>query len=194
MAGELRSELTGSGRLCVELRRESDRFWQTVWVERGGVRTKVCESREGSAADAWPPSPPLQQLHIEERVDLGAVGLLVGMAGRGHWSLSLEPLAGRTALRWDAACRFPIAPDFLGSTWRLAHDCGPIRLLNASQAEWEAAGGLLRATVERIDDSAPPSTLTIDESNREFQVVAPPIESASVPATARWRFVLEWQS
>jgi hypothetical protein len=41
------------------------------------------------------------------------------MAGRSHWSLSIEPLADRVGFRFDAACRIGGPPAWLGHTWRI---------------------------------------------------------------------------
>lgn len=69
-------------------------------------------SQEGTGADGWPLSPPLQSLAIERRAE-GAVALLVGMSGQSHWSASFEALAERK-LVVDIACRLGT-----GGEWRL---------------------------------------------------------------------------
>ncbi|MBL9123800.1 MAG: hypothetical protein JNG90_09220 [Planctomycetaceae bacterium] len=81
-------------------------------------RTVVFESIEGTPEEDWPPSPPLQELHLEARPDGKQLALLVGMAGTSHWSLSVEfdPAAG-TAV-FDVACRVKRAPGGLGSRYR----------------------------------------------------------------------------
>ncbi len=115
------------GRLRLRFVRRDDRVHQTVeWFDAvAGEFVPLLESREGESSDVWPASPPLQQFLIESRGAAGQVALLVGMAGRSHWSLSVEPLADRVGFRFDAACRLGGPPDWLGNTWRLA----PERLL-----------------------------------------------------------------
>lgn len=123
------------GRLRLRFVRLGDRVHHTVeWLDPAMAATALIESREGpasaeqasagqtsagQASDNWPASPPLQQLLIEPRGAAGHVALLVGMAGRSHWSLSIEPLADRVGFRFDAACRIGGPPEWLGHTWRI---------------------------------------------------------------------------
>ena len=48
----------------------------------------LLRSMEGTPSDDFPPSPPLQQMHLQE-INGTPVLLAVGMAGRGHWSASI---------------------------------------------------------------------------------------------------------
>lgn len=88
-----------------------DRYDPDADVWRG-----VLESAEGDDDEAWPPSPPLQQLHVERRAT-GDVVLLVGMAGRTHWSVAVEASADRRGVTFDAAARVQTAPQRLGSRY-----------------------------------------------------------------------------
>ncbi|OYP35445.1 hypothetical protein [Rhodopirellula sp. MGV] len=64
---------------------------------------------------AWPLSPPIQQLSVEEINDHD-VALGVGCAGTSHWSLSVEPIESGYQFEW--ACRTKVAPEKLLSTYR----------------------------------------------------------------------------
>lgn len=109
---------------ALELRfhQEGDRQAHSLFWIRDGEAVPILRSLEGDDQSVWPPSPPLQQLSIEHRAS-GDVALLVGMAGKSHWSLSVESLsAGR--LRFEAACRLspadahqPAHTRWLGSTY-----------------------------------------------------------------------------
>jgi hypothetical protein len=95
--------------------RQRDRYAHRVDVfdaTAGGWRTEL-ESVEGTADDVWPAGPPLQHLHVEQRTE-GPVALLVGMAGRTHWSAAVEvvrgALDGAKVIRFDIAARLPAAP------------------------------------------------------------------------------------
>ena len=84
----------------------------------------LLRSVEGPADSTWPPSPPLQSMSIEIR-PTGSVALMVGMAGRSHWSMSVEAASGRAhvafgqpQLAFDVACRADGSQGFLGSTYR----------------------------------------------------------------------------
>jgi hypothetical protein len=77
------------------------------------------ESVEGSSVSHWPASPPLVSLEIDDQRENTRTALLVGMAGKCHWSLSVEfdRFAGRA--RFDAACRVRGARGPLGSRYQL---------------------------------------------------------------------------
>lgn len=109
--------------------RRGDRYAHTLWVRDGdgGPWQAALESLEGSPAEPWPPSPPLQQLHVERRA-AGPVALLVGQAGRSHWSLSVEVRAADGAVVFDAACRFGGEPAWLGSRYRVIDPAAASRL------------------------------------------------------------------
>ncbi len=118
------------GRLRIEFSRQADRFGHVILLVEGDAARPILSSVEGSGRDLWPLSPVLQQIHVEDRSDsLGRasrrdsaterhVALLVGMAGRSHWSLSVEPVIATAALVFDVACRVSAAesPD-LRSTY-----------------------------------------------------------------------------
>src|SRR4051812_3037575 len=91
-----------------------DRYahWIATVEPRGEVVGRLL-SLEGMGSDAWPLSPPLQSLSIEER-PAGAVALLVGMSGQSHWSASFEAIPARREIIVDLACRVP-----LGTEWHL---------------------------------------------------------------------------
>ena len=93
-----------------------DRYAHSVWDVRG---PEVCllSSLEGKLDQSWPPSPPLQQFHIEHR-PTGDVALLVGMAGSAHWSASFGAGAPDGALLVQAACRSKAVMGALGSSYR----------------------------------------------------------------------------
>jgi hypothetical protein len=91
--------------------RQGDRWAHRIEVqhETTGAWSGALESLEGSADDVWPPSPPFQQLHVEHR-PTGDVVLLVGMAGRTHWSAAVETTPDRQAIRFDVAARLQQLP------------------------------------------------------------------------------------
>jgi hypothetical protein len=111
--------LAGGARLVVEFFERGDRLAHVVsWVSREGQKVDLLESIEGSPVDDWPTSPPLQSLSLESLTDGRRVAFLVGMAGRSHWSASVEPLAATAAIAFDIACRHSAAPGWLGSQYR----------------------------------------------------------------------------
>ena len=105
--------------LRLQFARSGDRFvHQVLWLDTAGNEHLLLTTAEGDDTNPWPPSPPLQDLHLESRGGGATVALAVGMAGRSHWSLSVEALpAGE--LRFDVACRTIDPPGPLGSSYHL---------------------------------------------------------------------------
>ena len=67
-----------------------DRYAHEVWFDDGSAWVCALQSVEDSPAEAWPASPPWQSLHLESRPDQRPLALLVGMAGKNHWSASID--------------------------------------------------------------------------------------------------------
>jgi hypothetical protein len=154
--------------------RAGDRYGHVVETSDGDVLQPVLQSLEGKSDEAWPPSPPLQDLHVESRAGGEQVALLVGGAGRSHWSLSvtLDPTAG--AVLFDAACRTSEAPRWLGSSYRLLEPAAEASLTNCG----------LGLGVEILDGLDQPAL------NRQQATIALParltVEAGS--HTIRWRY------
>lgn len=112
--GKLAAVLECAG-VRVVFRREGDRFTHRIEVRRSPADDwrVACETAEGSPNDDWPSSPPFQQLHVERR-PTGPVVLLVGMAGRTHWSGAAEIAADGAGIRFDLAARSSEPPRCLG--------------------------------------------------------------------------------
>jgi hypothetical protein len=159
-------EAAGSNgrRLRLEFVWRNDRYQQIVSAIDAQGRVQVLlESIEGSATDDWPPSPPLQTLTVEQLPDGRRVALLLGMAGRSHWSASAEPLAGEAKIAVDLACRHASQAVWLGSRYRRVGDVGA------------------RLPVSEGEDTS------LSDSGRVIDVQ--PLTIAA-PATTRWRYVL----
>jgi len=106
--------------LRVEFVWRGDRYGHVISnLEPGGSRTPLLESMEGTPADEWPSSPPLQSLHRETLAGGRAALLLVGAAGRSHWSASIEAGSGPGELTFDMACRTGGAATQVGSEYLL---------------------------------------------------------------------------
>lgn len=79
----------------------------------------LISSVDGSPDDAWPPSPPLQDVHQQSIGNLPVI-MAVGMAGGAHWSAacSLEqPSSQSLRFHFDLACRTNGPAGWLGSTY-----------------------------------------------------------------------------
>jgi hypothetical protein len=104
--------------LRAEFGRTGRRMAHRIAAVIGAEVVPLLASCEGEDLEAFPPSPPLQQLALDPRGDDLQVALLVGMAGRSHWSVSVEAFASRRVLRFDVACRSPSAESTqLGSSY-----------------------------------------------------------------------------
>lgn len=103
-----------------------------VWQGDRFVHSILCQDQvtarsvDGDSQQAWPPSPPIQQLSLEH---LGGQDVIlgVGAAGKSHWSVCVEPVTdsqGRSALKFDWACRSSQALADLGTEYRIAEAAG----------------------------------------------------------------------
>lgn len=106
--------------LRLELRWHGDRYGHLISRIAPHLDPEpLLESIEGALPDVWPPSPPFQSLTVQTMPNGATAALLVGMAGRSHWSASLETVLNRTELVIDVACRHSDQPLYLGSQYRV---------------------------------------------------------------------------
>ena len=151
--------------LAVEFRRVEDRFWHEI-VAIGSGRRVIASSIEGDPSETWPPSPALQQLSIQPLPDGNQVALLVGMAGKSHFSLSVTADQENRRLVFEAACRYQQVPLFVGSKYQLA-----------------APGQIHFA----LNDSLP----TVATPHDDGMIVHPARADWPPPALARWWYAVE---
>ncbi|MFO0899820.1 MAG: hypothetical protein U0836_20510 [Pirellulales bacterium] len=159
----------------------ADRFSHWIAVREGAGWRRLLESVEGEGEAPWPPSPALQELHVETRGDHSVVALLVGRAGPAHWSLSLElaeQSSGGSRLSYDLACRVGAAPGWLGSTYRLAQGVRAERAGEGLQLAW--AGGCAELEFPHSQWQAHDGALVIERVD----------DPRRWPATVRWGFTL----
>ena len=116
-ASLIATDSAGNG-LRVDFVWQHDRYAHSIIAIIDGDELPLWQSVEGTEQDRWPPSPPLQQLSIEELRPGHRVALLLGMAGKSHWSVSVEPISGRCAFAFDVACRLRHTDSRLGSVYR----------------------------------------------------------------------------
>ena len=159
--------------LGIEFVRLADRYQHVVYVQRPGSGAdgpvEAMASAEGDSAEAWPPSPPLQSLSIETLTDGRRVALLVGMAGRGHWSASVETDEAKTALIFDIACRSTVRPERLLSCYEIGPGFDQVRVVAENLAP--APANIMR--------------------EGEWLAVVCPLPSHALGPTWRWRYRIE---
>jgi hypothetical protein len=108
---------TSSGPLVTRCHAVGDRTGHSVWW-RESETDMILLSLEGTSDQAWPCSPPLQEI-VAENVAAGKRPALlgVGMAGKAHWSATIEGDAFTEAIAFDIACRTATVPALLGSAY-----------------------------------------------------------------------------
>jgi hypothetical protein len=176
----------GAGGWVCEFHRRGDRYaWCLTAESPGGAR--LLESREGSSDEAWPPSPPLQQMS-RELIAGQPVILLVGAAGRSHWSCSWT-FDESGAQAWaEFACRLTERPKFLGITLDV-RAAGLIEWLSPTQLLLELASSRLRLELMagQCGDREKPVAARFEVHGRTLVGV---VDVDTVPCTAVWKLLL----
>ena len=173
------------GRLALGCHFHRDRHAHTLAIIDGDRLIPLLASCEGSADDPWPPSPPLQSLHTEQRPG-GPCLLLVGMVGPNHWSVSIEPRDSE--LTFDVACRIKRWPGgdgavTLGSGYRSMVAAQPT---SPGQLMVPVADAELYIDSVAPDDYQPAAQLVVTDTG--FRVVRLLDRDQPLPVTVRWRF------
>lgn len=159
---------------------DDDRYGHEIACLDGRSVTVCLAAEAGREQDPWPASPALQQLSFHE-VEPGRRGaLLVGMAGKSHWSQSVELDADTVSLTFDVACRVQAQPQWLGSSYRTRDGvwAGPTpegRIATAARVE---------LNVEPAANS-PPSRIEIAGGKL---VIATDWRTLRIPSTIRWKY------
>jgi hypothetical protein len=115
----MHSQQLTSGPLLLVLEKRSDRWAHRLFWQKESERILICESQEGTSHDAWPPSPPLQEIHFETHGN-SRVAMGVGMSGSSHWSICISADTRIAELRFEVACRTKNLAQFLGSSYRFS--------------------------------------------------------------------------
>jgi len=171
------------GQLRLRFYWHQDRFAHAVWRVDWPTEAQFLTSVEGSASEDWPASPPWQSLHLDEQ-DQRHVALLVGMAGKCHWSAAVEFFPDQSRIRWDVACRVRAARQVrLGSRYRTA---ASMQIRDSHQALLgdEAAG-----LVVRLDGE--PRHARLLQVADGLEIVVEPSNTSDAAATVRWCYVIE---
>jgi hypothetical protein len=163
-----------------------DRFGHVVsLVKRDGMAVPLLESVEGDGDGTWPASPPLQHLHFEDLAGGGRAALLVGMAGRNHWSASIEADPAKAAITFDLACRVSDAPHRLGSRYTVAG--GADRIPLAADAPFVDVR-LAETACVLTPDGQPACAARLEVNDGQLLHVAP--RSTAATGTIRWKYRL----
>jgi hypothetical protein len=162
--------------------RDEDRFGHEIAFVAGPTATACLSAELGRGRDPWPASPPLQQCSVEPSSRGGQMALLIGMAGKSHWSQSVETAAAAPSLTFDVACRVHRQPLWLGSSYRANH---PVEVLSASSVRLAVAAGVeLTLTGESLDGA---SSVRMEVGDNHVAIVAD-LGRLPLPSTVRWRY------
>lgn len=167
--------------------RQADRYAHRIDLLDADATHSGLISQEGSAEEHWPPSPPLQQLRCEEPAPGRRILLLVGMAGRSHWSVSVEADERLPSLLFDVACRVVNPPPWIGSTYRVPGTCA---LVADGRARFGSASGAGLLMVERVAPQPAPA-LTIGADRLQLAIRG---SGGAVPATLRWKYRIAYRA
>jgi hypothetical protein len=156
-----------------------DRYAHTVWACRGKEAAAVLQSVEGQSDEQWPASPPIQQLNCQRRDGKPAALLGVGMAGRSHWSLSVDVARLLPALAFDVASRPRGEGGRLASRYRIS-------ATSASRVDDDTI--LVEHPLGQIQVQLQPSdgysTASLSLIDQELVIEPPPVTAK----TARWKY------
>lgn len=97
-------------------REANGRFGHQIRVRGPDDWMEVISTIEDEGIDDWPSSPPIQQTAVHGAAD-APIWFGLGMAGRSHWSASIEPT--ERGIRIEFACRVVGRPRWIGVTYRL---------------------------------------------------------------------------
>jgi hypothetical protein len=151
---------------------------------------RIMTTCEGTPQDTWPASSPFQQIVCEEiGTEKKPVLLAVGMAGKTHWSGTIEGDAMTDAIAMDFAARVNTTPDFLGSTY-LIDDAWSVEQQTSADASNQSVA--LRHSTQDIKivfDSIGPHIVSLNgkELKLTFQ---PDFPATKRNQTLRWRYVI----
>lgn len=141
-------------------------------------------SIESGNNEAWPLSPPLQQIHRQSFGDGREVIFGVGMAGRGHWSASYTLVPELGCWIVELACRSPIAPERLICSYELDKHWAS----SPSDAQPIGAQRTLGAEQQVQLEAIAPTTIAESQSQT---VRFLPASLATSASTTQWAFRLQ---
>ena len=172
--------------LRVVFQRQADRWTHRIEIIDGAQSCCLLTSVEGTSDQPWPPSPPLQQLSIEELAPGNRVALLLGMAGRSHWSASVECDPASLSLLFDVACRVQQPPQCLGSCYRTEV---PLAEGSLDRARFTTAAA---AVTLQLPPLANPPSVALALPENHLAVVYQDLTVARAPSTLRWKYRVTW--
>ena len=170
-------------RLRVTFEWRGDRFTHHFDVLEGGQVHRCLVAIEGQDDEPWPASPALQQLSVEATTPAGGVALLIGMAGRSHWSLSVERESQSASLLFDVAARVQSLPRCLGSRYQA---CLPGAVAASQQVSFAIGAAVGPLYLRAVSAGQPAPDLVLDGD--QVAVAFDDLTIARYPTTLRWKY------
>lgn len=157
-----------NGPLRLRFEKQGDRYAQLIEVSDAHGWSPIARSIEGTADQAWPLSPPWQELTQENHATSQQIIFTVGKAGTSHWSGSFSKLPAG-GIRCEIACRTSRVPHHIGTAYHSVLKDLPAQLRIRTTAETQ----LVREPQQFI--------------------LKPASVPLQFPATLVWNYTLEWR-
>ncbi len=157
-----------------------DRFAHSIGFADEKRFVPLLASHEGSETDPWPHSPPLQDLSELPSASGQRSILLVGRAGRSHWSASVETSLSPLAIHLDIACRLYESPQILCSSYRTM--TLPV-ISSASQVAVEMDGHTAWLQADPLPGAKSHWEITAEGCALRTMPISP-----ETPQTVRWKY------
>ena len=170
--------------LFVNFVKQQDRFGHVIALVEGESCTPLFASIEGPSDEEWPESPPLQEIHLEER-GATTVAMLVGKAGHSHWSVAVEPMSQPGAIHYSVACRMRDHPQCICSRYGSLLEPA-IEPVLERDGPWVWKVGGVEVCVDVIPQENFP-TPELPSNARGFEVNAS-LDHEPFPKTIQWRY------
>lgn len=154
-----------------------DRLAHTVGLVVGNRVVPLLASVEGTPADDWPTSPPLTTIELSSRAGMQHA-LLLGMAGRSHWSVSVVLSEAARRLEFEIACRMKEPATSLGSAYRT---------MVAPKSRQEGVELSVDDETVRVEDPSRKRAVHVTPDGLNVPVDPP---AGPYPQTVRWSYTI----
>jgi hypothetical protein len=170
--------------IAIRFHWREDRFLHEVGLLSTIGFCPLLQSVDGdAAATAWPPSPPLQNLH-EQTVNGRPVLMGLGAAGLTHWSASFESVGDKIICHY--AARIQQAPGFVGSTYQLM----PSAVSKIREKEMSIGFPDQSWFVKLVAKEGSQTSRLTDQKNSQIAVL-PPQYTSTFRQTVQWKFAFQ---
>lgn len=154
-----------------------DRLAHTVGLVVGNRVVPLLASVEGTPDDDWPPSPPLTTIELSSQGEVQHA-LLLGMAGRSHWSVAVVLSEAARRLEFEIACRMKEPASSLGSAYRT---------MVAARSHEQGVALVVDNETVRVDGPSQQPAVHVTPDGLNVPVEPP---AGPFPQTVRWSYAI----